>query len=77
MTVYTKFSLGDTVYLLHENKVHRCTVSKIIINVTKNKFNKGDYIWYNYDVDIETGGTVIDISERRLFRTKEELLKSL
>ena len=77
MTVYTKFSLGDTVYLLYENKVHRCTISKIIINVTKNKFNKGDYIWYNYDVDIETGGTVIDVTERRLFRTKEELLKSL
>ena len=77
MTVYTKFSLGDTVYLLYENKVHRCTISKIIINVTQNKFNKGDYIWYNYDVDIETGGTVIDVTERRLFRTKEELLKSL
>lgn len=77
MKIDNKYSLGDIVYLLHENKVHRCIVSKIIINVTRSKFNNGDYTWYNYNVDIETGGTIVDVIEKRLFRTKEELLKSL
>ena len=77
MKIDSKYSLGDTVYLLYDNKVLRCTVSKIIISVTKSKFNNGDYTWWNYDVDKETGGTIIDVSERRLFRTKNELLQSL
>lgn len=65
MTISTKYDIGDMVWLMHEN---RC-VSKKVEDIRIDVDNM--YIQYIFD------GGDIWLSEKHIFSTKEELLKSL
>lgn len=65
MTISTKYDIGDTVWFMHDN---RCVLKKVE-NIKIDVDNM--YIQYVFD------GNNIWISEKHLFSTKEELLKSL
>ena len=74
MTIETKFNIKDHAYVLIENKVKYVDIYKIIIDVD-----------YRYNINIRyvigyfSGNefTKGEVSENRLFPTKEELIKSL
>lgn len=63
MTISTKYNIGDTVWFMHDNKC----VSKKVENINIDVYHK--YVQYMFDE--------IWLSEKHLFSTKEELLKSL
>ena len=65
MTISTKYDIGDTVWFMHDNKC----VSKKVENIKIDVDNM--YIQYIFN------GYGICLSEKHLFSTKEELLKSL
>lgn len=65
MTISTKYNIGDTVWFMHDNKC----VSKKVENIKIDVDNM--YIQYIFN------GYGIWLSEKHLFSTKEELLKSL
>lgn len=65
MTISTKYNIGDTVWFMHDNKC----VSKKVENIKIDVDNM--YIQYMFD------GNDIWLSEKHLYSTKEELLKSL
>lgn len=65
MTISTKYDIGDTVWFMHDN---RCVLKKVEnINIDVCHM----YIQYMFDEND------IWLSEKHLFSTKEELLKSL
>lgn len=65
MTISTKYNIGETVWFMHDNKC----VSKKIVNI---RIDVDDLcIIYVFN---ENG---MWLSEKRLYSTKEELLKSL
>ena len=65
MTISTKYNIGDTVWFMHDNKC----VSKKVENINIDVYHK--YVQYMFDENS------IWLSEKHLFSTKEELLKSL
>ena len=65
MTINTKYNIGDTVWFMHDNKCVSKKVENIKIDV--------DIMYIQY-VFNENG---VWLSEKHLFSTKEELLKSL
>ena len=71
MKIETKFNIGDEVWCLFDHSVAQCKISKISIDVDEDC----KYIDMSYFVksDMVNGW----ISERYIFQTKEELLKSL
>lgn len=67
MEATTKFNIKDNVWLINKNKAERMLVSGVIISVTE-----PDKYEVKYDL-----GSLCEIPESRLFKTKEELLESL
>jgi hypothetical protein len=65
MTISTKYDIGDMVWFMHDNICVLKKVENINIDVCHM------YIQYMFD------GNDIWLSEKHLFSTKEELLKSL
>lgn len=65
MTISTKYDIGDMVWFMHDN---RCVLKKIE-NINIDVYYM--YIQYNFDENS------IWLSEKHIFSTKEELLKSL
>ncbi len=81
MDIKTKFSVGDTVYYMKENRVKSDVVSTIRVKVKG--YKRGDYKG-GAQVDISYGfwlGNLApdsaDFCESILFGSKEELLESL
>lgn len=70
MEIKTKFDTGDTVYFLYGNKVH--TGDVVMINIHK-IFSRSIGIKYR----IHGLSQAVDRAEHELFKTKEELIKSL
>ena len=71
MTIETKYNIGDEVWVLINSKPEEFIITGI--KYTLNKHYKGcDYYIKSSDCDFETL-----FPEELLFRTKEELLKSL
>ena len=71
MIIETKFNIGDEVWFMKENKPTKKVVSfiEIIAASTTSK----SFIQYG----LKTEGVVERMTEKHLFQTKEELLKSL
>lgn len=65
MEIKTKYNIGDTVWFMHKNRCVSMKIENINIEV------KIKYIQYIFNE------SEIWISEKYLFPTKEELLKSL
>lgn len=65
MTISTKYDIGDMVWFMYDNICVLKKVENILIDVDNM------YIQYVFD------GNNIWLSEKHLFSTKEELLKSL
>lgn len=65
MTISTKYDIGDILWFIYNNKCQSKKVENIKIDVCDM------YIQYIFD------GNDIWLSEKHLFSTKEELLKSL
>lgn len=82
MTVETRFNIGDKFFMLHNNKVEECVVKYVSVVVT----NSGIFVKYCHK---ETSQILLEniedclfeegfwITSDKMFRTKEELLKSL
>ena len=71
MTIETKFNIGDEVWFMKENKPTKKVVDfiEIIAASTTSK----SFIQYGLKME----GVVERVTEKYLFPTKEELLKSL
>jgi len=68
MEVNTKYDLEDKVWVVNNNKVEKQTVTGIVVFHTE----------YNIEIEYELNSVSnIYIPEHLLFKTKEELLKSL
>lgn len=83
MTIETKYNIGDEVWLIEANK---CTSGKIVgIRHTYGIGHRYGHLYtgkesIRIDYSIEIPYRIfhaVDIEERRVFSTKEELLKSL
>lgn len=74
MTVETKFNIKDHAYALIENKVKYVDICNIIINV-----DYSSKATIQYDINYYSSNKLMrgTIDEKRLFSTKEELIKSL
>jgi len=76
MIIETKFNIGDTVWVMHNNKPTRCTILK------PNFYNEKDLscvVGWRTDIQESGWGVTINVpfNERDMFETKEELLSSL
>ena len=71
MTIETKFNIGDEVWFMKENKPTKKVVDFIEI-ITASTTSKS-FIQYGLKME----GVVERVTEKYLFPTKEELLKSL
>lgn len=67
MQINTKYSIGDTVWLMYDNKPYRGKIEIIGITVAEGAI----YIEYKVRID----GLLKYFAENDLFATKEELMK--
>lgn len=68
MEVNTKFNIRDEVWLVDEKKVVKMIVTGLVITTTAPD---------SYEVKYDLNYPLHDISESRVYKTKEELLESL
>ena len=73
MKIETKFSIGDVIYYIRDNKVHKDTVNKIEIVIEKKGVGK---IGINALYSVGAYGEYRRY-EKEIFANKEELLESL
>lgn len=71
MEIKTKYSIGDTVYICTDNRIRKCRIASINLEINKN-FRRCEF----YYVEDVNNGTAFrkDVSE--LFDTIDELVKS-
>ena len=68
MTIETKYNIGDEVWFMHENRVHKSKIGAIYITL----YDDMRVVKYSF------GNYILEFKENEeLYRTKEELLKSL
>lgn len=72
MKLETKYSIGDKVFLIDDNKIYQAEVYQV--NVYAERKLK-PVAWYG--VMIEYVKNFANMTEDRLFDTKEELIKTL
>lgn len=70
MTIKTKFNIDDIVYFMYDNKVYNGRIKNIKIYIKSDNSIKNIY-------DIHFARGITYSCEEPLFKTKEELLKSL
>lgn len=68
MLIQTRFDIGEKVFLLWDNVVRQETITKIIVTQNSSRIIETDY-------SLKSLGVIA--GEGILFKTKEELLKSL
>ncbi len=68
MEVNTRFNIGDKVWYINDNRAVRSDITRVIISVESPGSCEVSYSLHFGDTEIPEG---------QLFRTKEELLKSL
>lgn len=72
MKIKTKYNIGDEVWSLCNGRIVQLIVSQIDLVIT------GPYIYTTYGLRFKNEPIItVDTTERFLFPTKEELLKSL
>ena len=67
-TMNTKFNIGDSVYLMYNNKPTTATIGRIIISPDK---SDASVIRIIYEIRLDAG--TYGINENKVFATKEEL----
>ncbi len=72
MKIETKYSVGDVVFVMHNNKVVPIKIMGVHYSID---VYKGEHI--TYASDIVVAGGPIRFEEKYVFKTKEDLLKSL
>ena len=78
VTIKTKFDIGDTVYIIHQNRIVKAKVHGITARCIRNKFLPPTDVTIYLLAYYSVGGEIpVDFNEDRLFPTKEELLKHL
>lgn len=78
VTIKTKFDIGDTVYIIHQNRIVKAKVHGITTRCIRNKFLPPTDVTIYLLAYYSVGGEIpVDFNEDRLFPTKEELLKHL
>lgn len=80
MTIETKFSIGDEVFYMKDNKVERGTVSSVFYCAIGNDRKNGELEEERVSYGLYVGNCPsrgADYMEGHLFGSKEELLKSL
>ena len=78
MTIETKYNIGDEVWAMHENRPWKGSVTEINATVVHPEFYSIDYEVKLKDSSFEAPIIVyVDLLEGLVFRTKEELIKSL
>ena len=74
MKIKTKFNVEDEVYLIHSNKIVKAKV--VEIHTVNFNNNKGSHIKITYALSLPDKYS-IQVEEKELFVTKQELLDSL
>lgn len=81
MTIETKYNIGDEVWFMADNKVYKGIVYGFSCVQACHYIKDGEpccvYTVVDYIVSIDQGGHTSKMFDSFLFRTKEELLKSL
>lgn len=72
MKIETKYSVGDTVFVMHNNKVVPIKIIGVHYSLD---IWKGEHI--SYVGDITPVDSLSKFEEKYVFKTKEDLLKSL
>jgi len=65
--IKTKFNIGDTAWVMYENRPAELKVISISISLWKKCTNVSYYV----------DGLILSIEESKLFKTKKHLIKSL
>ena len=73
MKIETKFDIGESCYVIHNNKIEKCTVKSISILITGSEEYKEEYSLEEIKMD----GYNFHPYFTELFKTKEELIQSL
>ena len=76
MKIETKFNLGDEVFVLHNDKIHKVIVTGVFFFAEYNGTLTYKTSAVNYRVKFEAGGET-KFEESRLFPTKVSLINSL
>ena len=78
MEIKTKYNIGDKVFFIQENAVHQGFIKEIAVYVSNDGYSDIQREYY----DIKSYEKAIDkeykkVNQSLIYKTKEELLKSL
>lgn len=78
MGIETKYNIGDKVFFIQENAVHQGFIKEIAVYVSNDGYSDVQREYY----DIKSYEKAIDkeykkVNQSLIYKTKEELLKSL
>lgn len=80
MTIETRFSIGDTVFYMQDNRVQKGIISTVSVRASGNYRRDGEIAEKIVSYGLYDGNNASDIANyggHRLFSSKEELLASL
>lgn len=78
MTIKTEYSIGDEVFFIQENAIHRGTIRKIVVYVRSNDYTDEQYEYYDINCyEKALSKTYKEVNKSFIHRSKEELLNSL
>lgn len=77
MKIETKFSLGDTVFLMEDNSVKKSVVRSVHFEKYEDGSGSTQYGLKDYFSVSGSRNRINQFSEQNLFKTKQELLNSL
>ena len=77
MEINTKFRVDEEAFTLHSNKIIKVCIKVVHVKAfINNRFGTDPIVKIEYSVQKENA-LFMDVFESELFKTKEELLKSL
>lgn len=77
MNISTEFDVGDTVFYMRHNRVERNKINSIKIEIQSLNTQKSTELGTKMDITYHISGVDVMFRNENLFRSKEELLKSL
>jgi hypothetical protein len=72
MKIETKYSMGDAAFVMHNNRAVPIKIMGVHYSLD---VYQGEHIYYSSDIASADGG--VKFEEKYVFKTKEDLLKSL
>lgn len=74
----TKYSIGNKVFFIQENAVHQGIIKRISVYLSSNDYSMQQNEYYDIDsYDKAIYKTYRDVDKSLIYKSKEELLKSL